>query len=334
MSQKTYDFAIVIGRFSPFHIGHKHLVDEAFRIAHKVIIIIGSHHQASTTRNPWYANERKDHIKSIYPTNNLLIGLVRDFPYNDNRWISEVQSEVSKNIGFHAAPVKICLVGHSKKDTESYLKMFPQWDFINIPCLRDDLNATMVRKELFLGNVHEAKNLIPNFNYLTFDSVMHKRIAGKMADDFAYRETWGEGPFVTTDCVVTQGGHLLVIERNNKWDQGLYALPGGFLDKDESLIDGAFRELHEETNIDVPDRVLKGCIKGVHTFDSPHRDSRARIITTAYYIDLGTTKDIDLPKVKGSDDAIRAMWVPISSLQEWQFYSDHMHIANWFLNFS
>jgi 8-oxo-dGTP pyrophosphatase MutT (NUDIX family) len=50
--------------------------------------------------------------------------------------------------------------------------------------------------------------------------------------------------------------------------------PGGFLNAGEELVDGAIRELREETSIDVPEGILRNSIKASYVFDTPHRSSR------------------------------------------------------------
>jgi bifunctional NMN adenylyltransferase/nudix hydrolase len=96
------------------------------------------------------------------------------------------------------------------------------------------------------------------------------------------------------------------------------------------MLDGAIRELKEETKIKVPVPVLKGSIKESKTFDAPNRSTRGRTITQAFYIDLGF--DEKLPKVKGSDDAEKAFWVPLNEVvaQRDKFFEDHFHIISYF----
>lgn len=133
--------------------------------------------------------------------------------------------------------------------------------------------------------------------------------------------------FNTVDCVVVQSGHVLLVRRRAAPGKGLYAMPGGYLNHKEWSIDGALRELREETKIKVPLPVLKGSIKDMHVFEHPKRSLRGRIITHTYIIEL---PDGDLPKVKGSDDADKAKWIPLSVFKQMedQMFEDHYHIIN------
>jgi bifunctional NMN adenylyltransferase/nudix hydrolase len=127
---------------------------------------------------------------------------------------------------------------------------------------------------------------------------------------------------------VIQSGHILLIQRDAAPGEGLWALPGGFLEQKEYIEDGVFRELREETKLKVPLPVLKGSVKKTHVFDKPDRSLRGRTITHAYLIELAPGK---LPPVKGSDDARRAKWVPIAALDRKVMFEDHYHIINYFL---
>jgi bifunctional NMN adenylyltransferase/nudix hydrolase len=148
-----------------------------------------------------------------------------------------------------------------------------------------------------------------------------------------YKEAWKAAPFpptfMTVDAIVVQSGHILLVKRGDMPGKGLWALPGGFLNQEETMLDGAIRELKEETKIKVPVPVLKGSIKESKTFDAPNRSSRGRTITQAFFIDLGVG---ELPKVKGADDAEKAFWVPFNQVKQEKMFEDHFHIIDNFIN--
>jgi len=148
-----------------------------------------------------------------------------------------------------------------------------------------------------------------------------------------YKKQWEAAPYpvkhATVDAVVEQSGHILLVKRKAEPGKGLWALPGGHLNEFEKQLDGAIRELREETKIKVPEAVLRGSIRDHETFDDPYRSTLGRVITKAYHFKL--PDDITLPRVKGADDAEKARWVPISELREDQFFDDHYHIISYFL---
>jgi len=154
----------------------------------------------------------------------------------------------------------------------------------------------------------------------------------RLRDEFdflaKYRERWSDAPyaptFLTVDAVVVQSGHVLLVERKARPGMGQWALPGGFVDPAETLKEAMLRELKEETNIKVPVPVLSGSIAGQGVFDDPYRSTRGRTVTHAFYIHL--KPDSSLPKVRGGDDARKAFWVPLATLDPKLMYEDHYFI--------
>ena len=91
-------------------------------------------------------------------------------------------------------------------------------------------------------------------------------------------------PSVTVDNVVIANIEgrpaVLMIKRRNHPFIGCWALPGGFLEMDESLEEGAKRELFEETGVTGVTPVQLGA------YGDPDRDPRGRIITVAFLMAL------------------------------------------------
>lgn len=113
---------------------------------------------------------------------------------------------------------------------------------------------------------------------------------------------------LTVDAVVfakgKSGWEVLLIQRGNEPWKGMWAVPGGFLEVDETCEEGAKRELEEETG-------MKGVeLKQYHVFDAVDRDPRERIITVAHYGFADKSKH----PIKGSDDAKDAKWFEVTNL--------------------
>ncbi|GET25700.1 NUDIX hydrolase [Prolixibacter sp. NT017] len=129
-------------------------------------------------------------------------------------------------------------------------------------------------------------------------------------------------PAITVDAIVTaeRNGEqwVLLIRRKAYPFEGKWALPGGFVNMDETLAESCQRELEEET-------ALTGvALKQFYTFDAVDRDPRARTISVVF------TGQIPEPvPVKGGDDALEAEWFPIISLPEMAF--DHREIIQKFV---
>lgn len=153
----------------------------------------------------------------------------------------------------------------------------------------------------------------------------------------AYRAVWAQAPyppvFSTVDAVVRAAGHVLLIQRAGYPGRGQWALPGGFLDQRERLLQAAVRELEEETRLGVSRASMQDALVDVKVFDHPDRSQRGRTITHAHFFDLAVGS---LPKIAASDDAAHAQWIPQTQLvaMEEQFYEDHFHILDTFLHLS
>jgi 8-oxo-dGTP diphosphatase len=122
-------------------------------------------------------------------------------------------------------------------------------------------------------------------------------------------------PCVTVDvllfCTTGENLEILLIERRNPPFQGCWALPGGFVEMEESLEASARRELFEETGLEPLE------IEQIGAFGDPDRDPRGRVITIAYGC---LTREKGQPPQAG-DDAARAQWFLLSDLPDLAF--DH-----------
>lgn len=345
---KKYDFGIVIGRFQPFHLAHQDLIKNSLALAEKVIIILGSARSAPDVKNPFTPAMREEIIRACFPQEEkrLIFRAVRDYPYNDHVWTAEVQNVVNEITEEHVKDdAKIAIVGFFKDRSSYYLNLFPQWDFEEFYVSdksKLDINASKIRERYFTED-ETWKKLVPKTVEKYLDVFKQTEFFPHLQKEFAYLQKYKEDTrfvgvpfapvFVTTDAVVVQSGHVLVIRRGHQPGKGLLALPGGFLQPDLTLEDNAIRELKEETQIKVPAAVLRGSIKASHAFDYPERSQRGRTVTFAYFIELEPSLKDGLPKVKGGDDAAKAFWLPLSALgeKEDEFFEDHVSIIRYFL---
>lgn len=56
---------------------------------------------------------------------------------------------------------------------------------------------------------------------------------------------------IHVSSIITNGDKVLIVKEGKQILYGLYNLPGGHLEKDESPIEGAIREVEEETDLTV-----------------------------------------------------------------------------------
>ena len=342
MSKQAFDFLVFIGRFQPPHSGHLGIVDEALKLAGQLILICGSARQPRTERNPWSVEEREAMMRGAVSgedNKRLHIVPIVDTTYNDDAWLECVQSEVNalvKTIHCAETVPRIALITSDKHHRFCYPKLFPQWQFLEFENYQG-INGTKIRELFFTADCgdglgDELGKLVPE----SVKSVLAKFRGSeafteiKAEHDFItqYRHGWSAAPypptFVTVDALVVQSGHILMVERKARPGKGLLALPGGFVDHNEKIEVACLRELQEETRLKIPARTLTGSIKDREIFDDPYRSARGRTITHAFYIELEAAKS--LPKVKGCDDARRAMWLPLAELQPQDAFEDHYSI--------
>ena len=335
---KKYNTLVLIGRFQPFHNAHLEIVKRATALCDKLVIVVGSARQPRTYKNPFTFEERAQMIRHATMGLSLQISIEPniDTIYNDQAWAVRVQQAVAK----HTQPgERVGIIGHKKDDSSFYLDMFPQWGYEDVE-LVEFLSAVNIRDLYFKQDL--------NFNFLRSvvpDSTMDFLQNFVTTEDYAqiirerefvanYKKQYASLPyppiFSTADAVVIQSGHVLMIRRRAEPGKGLWALPGGYVNAntDKSVEDAAIRELREETVIKVPAPVLRGNIVRSKVFDAIDRSPRGRIITHAFFIQL---PDGELPKVKGSDDAEKARWVPISEVRSDECFEDHYEILQHFL---
>ena len=120
-------------------------------------------------------------------------------------------------------------------------------------------------------------------------------------------------PMLTADCVVVRpSGEVLLVRRGNEPFKGCWALPGGFMEMDETIEHCAVRELMEETGIEADESML--ILVGV--FSAPGRDPRGRTVTAAYLVRA------DIGEAKAGDDAAEVRWWPLNALPPLAFDHD------------
>ena len=130
-------------------------------------------------------------------------------------------------------------------------------------------------------------------------------------------------PSVTVDVVMMslrqRDLQVLLVKRRSWPYEGMWAIPGGFVNMDESLETAAKRELQEETGVqDV-------YLEQLYTFGDPGRDPRTRVITVVYFALLDSAR----MQVRAASDAADVGWFSVYNLPELAF--DHAEILKYAL---
>lgn len=98
---------------------------------------------------------------------------------------------------------------------------------------------------------------------------------------------------------VRRGGHPF---------KGALALPGGFVSPQEDALTAAWRELEEETGLDLG--AHRAHVEQLATYSAPERDPRMRVVSVAHLALLGTDGR-SLPELATGSDAASAGWLPV-----------------------
>ena len=332
------EYAVYIGRFQPFHLGHVHVINEALEHAEQLLIFIGSSNESRTANNPFTFAERCDVIFKWADAEGLLERVsvlhIEDTD-TDQEWLEYLSITINSIV---RGSKDVTIVGHDKDDSSWYLTAFPQYSNLLVRNYYN-LNATCIREEYFLGNnpAYELKPMLPNStkDFLINFKVNRTKEFRDLCNSTKIESTKvaTEYPRIehTADCIVLgtyedscELPYILLIKRKNNPGKGEWALPGGFVEVNETVLASAYRELEEETG------VTKGSLTEDtpvgYCFDHPDRDPRGRIITTAFVVELGCV--IDDLYFAAKDDAEEAQWFPLSDilLSNLPMFLDHKKI--------
>jgi len=124
-------------------------------------------------------------------------------------------------------------------------------------------------------------------------------------------------PAVTVDVAlvtIERRPRILLIRRKHEPFEGCWALPGGFVDEGETLIDAARRELLEETSLESIE------LEQLQTFGDPGRDPRGWTVSVVYRAQVRP----DQLKPIAADDAAEVAWHYLKKPPEMAF--DHAMI--------
>ena len=343
MTRQT--LAVFIGRFQPFHAGHLDVVEQALSRADSILMLVGSAYRPRSWKNPFSYSERRAFIAvgTAHLSKPVATLPLVDTLYNDRAWISNVRTAVTlhmRRAGLDPDSTDVILTGFEKDKSSQYLRWFPTWEMMQAtPKMHGGvvLNATDLREALFFGGELDAfgdDHVAPVQTWIEANSEAVKTIRAEGAFVSKYRAKTAEAevvygypiPVNTADAVVIQSGHVLLVERLSEPGKGLWALPCGHIDPDETALDAAIRELYEEAGLDMPRGAMRGRLRERRVFDHPERSEKGWVRTEAFVFDLQDRAQME--KVKAGSDAAAARWVPITEITPDALFEDHFDIIH------
>lgn len=317
MTKKKIGFVTL--RAQAFHTGHRHMLREAKSKCDLLLILIGSANSARTIKNPFTYHERKHEITKFLQHNfsddGFKIYPLNDYKYSDTQWMSDVDAIISENAG---ADSEVIMFGHQKTGN-TYLDLLAvQYKFVNIESIYD-INATEIRNRWFKNERHHFhEDVLADHDYFEKEKVTFAV--------YPYPETLN---FVCGDVVLECAGHILLIKRKHAPGRNTWALPGGFKNNNETSLDCAFRELTEETNVRVAEKVLRGSVVSTKLFDDPTRGMGIPRNTLAVHIRINLNPDGTFPRIAPKDDALEVGFFPIKTIMnDMELFDDHSGIIS------
>ena len=333
---RDFHYGIYIGRFQPLHIGHEQVIRNALERVETLIIIVGSSDMARTPVNPFLYDERAAMIRSAFShevsTGRIITVPLYDYEH-DFDWASNLKKGVTEAILNHAnkggirlhgiRDFKIALTGYGKDASSYYLDMFPEWDNIQIGAQHGTINASDIRYDWLRRLPRFAPDAVSP-KVLQF--LKEFSLTETFKDLVAYREAvdddkarYGKGPFLAADALVTWRGKVLLVTRGKAVGRGCLAMPGGFVEPNERMMDAALRELREETTIDGAD--IADFYVGFQLADNPRRSLRGRLVSMVYHFAI--PDEVEVKRPEGADDAAHADWYVFEEQHTGRFFEDH-----------
>lgn len=303
MSVETGKTALYIGRFQPFHNGHKDAIEQMANAPDvaRIIIGIGSAQFHDYLDNPFTVDERAEMIKRSLqiekPYKIVPIKDIHDFPkwvpfvericpkfdvlYSGNTLVKRLFSER----GYEARDLNF---NFTRSGTDIRIMMFEEdkWQNFVPEGTADVINDEKVRGVERLLELHNR----------------HLRFA------------------VTSDIILQNAdGRFVFIRRKAEPYKGMLALPGGYVEPGkETTLQAAIREAQEEIGVEIINPQFLG------VYDKPQRDPRGPCITHVFY-----AREYQ-GELKAGDDAASLILLRRDEINE-PLAFDHMQIVEDYL---
>ena len=310
---------------------------EALQSVQTLIVVIGSARAARNTKNPFTAPEREAVIRAMLAeagadTGRLRFVHVRDWLYDEGRWLAQVRGGVQAHTG---GSRDVVLVGHIKDGSSYYLRSFPEWEFLPTHVV-SPLNATDVRRAYFAGRLEDVRGMVPPAIHALLDRFAQTPDCAELrADDELLREAraaWQTVPvpptflpptFLSADALVSCAGQVLTVRRAERPGRGLLALPGELLGPQETLLGCAARAVRQVTGFG-PELDLGAALRAEATFDHPDRSQRGRVVSHVFHFVLEGDTPPALPAGAGA-----ARWLPLAEAAAHPelFFEDYAEIT-------
>lgn len=128
-----------------------------------------------------------------------------------------------------------------------------------------------------------------------------------------------KNPVPTVDVIVQRSNQILLVKRKKDPFKDKLALPGGFVNENETVEDAALREIKEETSLSIELKEILG------VYSDPKRDPRGHIMSVVF---VGQDTNNNEPQAIAGDDAKEIQWIDINSIDDSNLGFDHSKVLS------
>ncbi len=295
--------ALYIGRFQPFHNGHKDAIEQIAQAPDviKIIIGIGSAQFHHYLDNPFTAEEREEMVRRSLridkPYEVIPVIDIHDFP----KWVPFVESICPKFDVLYSGNTLVKRLFSEK----GYEVRDLNFNFIH--------SGTDIRVMMF--DEGPWQNFVPEGTVKVIEDEKVKGVERLLSLHNRHIR------FAVTADIILQNadGRFVFIRRRNEPYKSMVALPGGYVEPGkETTMQAAIREAREEIGVEVIDPWFLG------VYDRPQRDPREPCITHVFY----ATKYSGV--LKAGDDAASLVLLQRDEIKE-PLAFDHIEIIDDYL---
>jgi bifunctional NMN adenylyltransferase/nudix hydrolase len=301
---------LLIGRFQPPTNEDIDMIRKASDLYDYTLVLVAGAHRPARVKAPMsWEIIAKTMIDKAPECDFQVMGLL-DTLYDNATWVSHVRLCLDTYCdAFNIQNPDITLLGQTEDNARKTLSFFPDWS-TDMPrnSNRDVALHTLYAQGLTFTDAGTRTKLLQARSLLEEEQTRLQ----KASEVLGY-------PVIlnTSDAVVVQSNHLLVVQRPD----GLYSIPGVHITEHETGLEAALRAARTKGAINMPKGALEGRLTDSKVFDHPDRSERGRVRTEAFLFTLPASGRMEDIKGKNS------FWLPFNSCYPHMFFEDHYDIA-------
>lgn len=326
------DLGVLLDDFQPLQNGHhRALKTMAGECRHILILVLGAN-RPTTVLTPFTVAQRIDMIDRLadHDGQNYAVAAIPDTPWDDAAWTGEIVRAIEAHLDSlgMTRDADIGLACFRGRGLIARQPAIPDtWTWIDLGTAPLEIDTAAVRADYLRGGTDyrtRCPDPVGTILDWAYDRPAYRSLHKDARAVDQLQARYGNGPFHAADAVLIHRNSVLTVARGNRPNRNARAFPGGLIEKGETALEAALRELSEEvlfegsfTNAEIPALSPSAVLES----DRPTRDPRGHWTTIAHLLRLPDASEP--PSVKARSDAARARFMPISEVQPQRFWSDH-----------